>query len=558
MAARATLLTTIALLAGCTSGVVSTPIDTAKTTGGNELEVGNIPHGIVYHLPAREIAVEALYRLNSCPNISTAQETAIRTRIESLANTFSVLGQKVSTVDRDGTYDEVRESIRRNSEEITSIAKQIETLLQQTLVVTVSGIEASQHSVPDYLAGTFVIETRELTTWLKEVSEAKVVVENGLLRSVAYEAKDKTRDVIAGISGLAFRIASQTATMAVPGGQAAQGIANIRDSGAIQALNAGLGEQGIFIILQGELDDLRQSLDNAIADLDYCNPATMTALAGEAALKDQVKTAKTEVAKANAAYQAALKPSDGTAPNADAVKVAKARLEEAQKRLSAETAKLAKLIAANLTAKINRRFLPQRTALSFDVKPTTDILQKWFNSNRFLSTGTSLVSAMTMLQVTVEPIPDSNIGDVNKAPTFNGIYYRVPRPAKLLISRLGNASDVLQGATPAYVPAANPESVLFHQFGVLAALEIENGIFQENKYVVSFTEDGLLHSFEYQEKSARALGAVDTAEDVLDAKDDAAINAVDRETKLLEAERKRLEELKKLQDAENALIETDE
>jgi hypothetical protein len=320
------------------------------------------------------------------------------------------------------------------------------------------------------------------------------------------------------------------------------------------AVAAGALEEHLFDKVDAQLKKLSTAITQTASDQNYCSADAVKDLAKRKNAAAEIDQLKRNMVAAQAAYNAARKPSDGSDPDGDAVAVAKQLLEEEKKKLQKAEDNLSRLIAAKLKVGTSRSFIPQVGQLNYDVKPTIQILRKWFQPARFLRPDSRLEKALTLLRAEIEPATSSNVANMKSVPTFKGIYYRVPRPAKVTILRLGNPSDVLAKKPPIFEITAFSKQALFRQFGVVAALEIQNGIFQSNKYVVNFTEDGLLSSFEYEERNARIVEAIGAAKGVLDEKDDAAVEAIDRDTKLLEAERKRLEEQKKLLNARKALV----
>lgn len=140
-----------------------------------------------------------------------------------------------------------------------------------------------------------------------------------------------------------------------------------------------------------------------------------------------------------------------------------------------------------------------------------------------------------------DPIPDPN-----------GIYYRPPLKSQLLVCK---GKPCLDGST---VQFANPSNVLLNspvevpQLGVLSALPLHNGPFQNNTVTASFNESGALTKATYKSNAAvaRAAEVFESSADVLLKFKEAKRQ---QDTTKLNASVAELESRKKLAEAQLAL-----
>lgn len=115
-------------------------------------------------------------------------------------------------------------------------------------------------------------------------------------------------------------------------------------------------------------------------------------------------------------------------------------------------------------------------------------------------------------------------------PTDNaaGLYYAIPRPVAIRVSPI----DGVMG-TPF---AARVELA---QAGPLGRLQVSNGGFQSNSTAVDFHPNGRVKTFVYTSDQARAEALLSGVASAMKGRTEAATEELDRQTKFLEAEKKR-------------------
>ncbi|MEQ9575719.1 MAG: hypothetical protein RLN77_09085 [Rhodospirillales bacterium] len=434
------------VLAGCTTSVHSVQLSKWNSVDGRK--DAKKYEGVIYHLPMTALEVKASYRLKSCPE--------------------PVMRKKFNNLDKS------------------------QNLTVSELVQLVEGTVSAQAMADHGADATFVIDTEKLTNWFKTVDKAELVLENGMLKSVTYDAEDKTGETLVKTAGLIMSFA------------VSPGLPATLPLGAIAMSAGGTPEDVLF----------------------DCNAQSKAALKEEAALKSAVKKLKAEIEKQEGAVND---------PNAakDAVAKAKAALKKAQEQLAGATEKLAVLVTKVLTYSHMRDLSPvpngeagevlnpqenERYAARIDVRD--QLVAKFFvgeQAKNFLATQPVGLRVSVRTQALPEGEP---LG------AYDGIYYRTPQPARLVLQRFAETNHMALEA----IADARAEMA---QFGRLARIPLTNGVFQDNKYAVKFDQKGYLTSFEYYEDKARALEAATTASSI-------KTNLENEETRQLELEEKRI------------------
>ena len=83
-------------------------------------------------------------------------------------------------------------------------------------------------------------------------------------------------------------------------------------------------------------------------------------------------------------------------------------------------------------------------------------------------------------------------------PEPTGLFYRNPRPGRLVGCRTADVAACAEGRTRAELRS---DLLMAPQLGALRSLPMSNGAFQNNEMKAGFGEDGTLASFSYQEKA---------------------------------------------------------
>jgi len=528
------------ILAGCKTSVTSIPLHDARQTGGEPLSVAGIPQGVVYYLPARSLEVSGTYELLSCPNVQPGDLYQLNTALDEIVNEGRSLRQGLLQMEK----DKRRDAIDALQTEAKVFVEEVDRFEGRKLAVKVDGIEMTAKTVPDYNVGAFVIDTRELTSIMKSVQEAKIEVKGGLLKSVAYDAKDHAKEGFLGIARAGFKLASLAASSVPP--------LSAEIASAVESWGKDLSSATEMGADEGALLNMLEELQRSQA---YCTEEAVTALQEKDRLAGVVKELKSTAKAAQKAYDDAVSPPDGGTPDNDLIAARKTALEKANKELQEASGNYATHVAAKLKAVFIQNFVPGTNENSFVVAPSLPVLKKWFNPERWVGPEAKLRKALSLLKIDVEVggAQTNHLVDMKKVTTYKGIYYRTPHPATVSVSKLGDMGDVLTNRSAIYQKTDFAEEVDFHQYGVLAALEIRSGIFQDNRTVVQFTDDGVLSSFEYRERSARLVEGVGTAEGVLKVREDAPVEAAKREKARIDAETEILHSRKAYEDALKAL-----
>lgn len=140
-----------------------------------------------------------------------------------------------------------------------------------------------------------------------------------------------------------------------------------------------------------------------------------------------------------------------------------------------------------------------------------------------------------------------------------GFIYRSPAPARLVICK---DPDNCNSGHPGEIAAS--ARLMVPQLGGLRVLPFKNGAFQNNALTATFLENGVLSSFSYEDKAARASGLLDALSAVADQaeahkerKDRAAATAAAAELAALDSRLDRLKKEKEIQDlsAELAIMQ---
>jgi hypothetical protein len=338
----------------------------------------------------------------------------------------------------------------------------------------------------------FVVNPEDMTNWFKQVKEAQLELHGGLLRKVAYEAEDRSRQIVEQATKIALRFG----TISTPGAPG--------------------------LVARGKVTEIG------------CNGVAVAALKRATELKGKVIIGKGRVAAAALEFKKDPTPAKGV------------KLEQEKTRLAKYEVELAAVIEKQLSHVTRERLYPQSSKqilekdIAYEHSPEipTELVTQWLDVIVGDTASVSRAKAQLQREIGVKILVNGALNtNSDYIGAFDGIYYRSPVEMKLLAQRASvQESPLAVGSVP------------FFQFGVLAAIPISNGVFQNNRFVVHFTEDGKLKSFEYKEPKARTEEALATVEGNLGILEDSEKAAIEAETNLLKAEKERV-------DAEKALLE---
>lgn len=324
--------------------------------------------------------------------------------------------------------------------------------------------------VPDRTAGTYLIDSSRLVNLSKTIPLAKFTINNGMLTSISYDAKDNTANIIK--SGVA--LLTDAASNILP--------ARITSLSGALAL---LGGNRSF-----QLSRSRQAIEKS--DKSICNQETRDVLEEYNLLMQHMKTMKRKLYEAE---KQLIEKRDGMPQRIDdienVIRKTKARITELDKHLTIqfrkpiiiESGKCDSFGDITLDSSLFTKWFGNDGSNDAFIKQ----LEKWIEENR--------------LSYTISHCDLQAADQDRKAATVEGLYYRIPAQCKLEITK-----DALVSTN--YIEVM--------QCGKLAALEITNGAFQNNSHRIDFDSlTGEIKSFEMKDNTARAAEALGTATEVL-------------------------------------------
>jgi hypothetical protein len=337
-----------------------------------------------------------------------------------------------------------------------------------TIEITDAAIE--QKVVLDRTAGTYLIDSSSLSNLSKTIPLASITINNGLLTSISYDAKDSTGDIIKSGATLLADAASSF----LPFKLTSLGDALLLFSGS-RSFQVGQPQQG------------PETPDNFI-----CNPETKSILDEYNFLQQHLATMKQ---KLYAAEVQLVEKRDGMPEKIsdieNVIKKTKARLAELDKYLT---------IQYRQPLMIDSGKCDSFGDITMEASPFT----KWFGNNSNNDTlGKQFQTWLgeNKLSYTISHCNLQVKDEDKKTATVEGLYYRIPAQCKLEITK-----DTLV--------STNYVNVM--QCGRLAAVQITNGAFQNNSHRIEFDPlSGEIKSFEFKDNTVRGTDTLDAANEVI-------------------------------------------
>jgi hypothetical protein len=336
-----------------------------------------------------------------------------------------------------------------------------------TIEITDAAIE--QKLVPDRVKGTYLIDSSSLSNLSKTIPLTKITINNGMLASVSYDAKDSTADIIKSGVALLTDVASSFLPVKLP------------SLGSIAMLLSGSRSFQLSRSQQG----------GEKSDRNICNQATKNILDEYTFLLQHMSTMKRKLYEAEVQL---VEKRDGMPDRIqdieNVIKKTKERLSELDKHLTIQYRKTLVVESGKCDNFGEIKLESSPFTKWFGNEGNNDVFQKqfqtWIEENKL-----SYTISHCSLQAKDQDKKTANV---------EGLYYRIPAVCRLEITK-----DSL--VSTSYVEVM--------QCGRLAAVEIINGTFQNNSHRLEFDPlSGEIKSFEFKDnsvRSAEALGVVTEA-----------------------------------------------
>lgn len=330
--------------------------------------------------------------------------------------------------------------------------------------ITDAAIE--QKVVPDKAAGTYLIDSSSFSNLSKTIPLAKVTINNGMLTSITYNAKDSTADIIKSGVTLLTDVASSVLPVKLP----SLGSALMLLTGS-RSFQSGGSQQGSETPGKG-----------------ICNAETKNVLDEYNFLQQHISAMKRKLYEAEVQL---VEKRDGLperiADIENVIRKTKERLAELDRHLTIQYRK--------------PLIIESGKCDSFgDITLEDSPFTKWFgNEGNNNAWGKQLHTWIeeNKLSYTISNCSPRLKDQDKKTATVEGLYYRIPAVCKLEITK-----DTLVSTN--YIEVM--------QCGRLAAVAITNGAFQNNSHRIEFDPlSGEIKSFELKDNTARgaeALGSV--------------------------------------------------
>jgi hypothetical protein len=331
--------------------------------------------------------------------------------------------------------------------------------------ITDAAIE--QKLVPDKANGTYLIDSTSLSNLSKTIPLAKITINNGMLASISYDAKDSTADII-----------KSGATL----------LTNVASSGLPVKLTS-LGSALMLLAGNRSFEPGGSRKGSETPDNSICNQETKSILDEYnflqqhlSAMKKKLYGAEVQLVEKRYGMTEKIQDIEGV------IKKTKERLAELDKYLTIQYRKPL-IIESGKCESFGDITLESSPFIKwFGNKGNNDALgkpfQTWIEENKL-----SYTISNCRPQVKDQDMKTSGV---------EGLYYRIPAVCKLEITK-----DSLVSTN--YIEVM--------QCGRLAAVEITNGAFQNNSYRLEFDPlSGEIKSFEFKDNTARGAEATGIAD----------------------------------------------
>jgi len=336
----------------------------------------------------------------------------------------------------------------------------------------ITGAAIEQRIVPDRGAGTYLIDSSYFGNFNKTIPLAKISIDNGMLTMISYDAKDSSADIIKGGAAFLGDLAAAVSPVKLPslGGTLAllTGSRSLRQEQMIRSFRPG-GAAG----------------EKSSGGTGICNEATQNALDEHHLLGQHLAQMKRRLIEAEVEL---AEKREGGAERSDAIETiirkTKERLAEVESHLTLQYRKPLMVDAGRCESfgEIVLESAPftKWFSNSDDQEDFQGQFQNWIQENK--------------LSYTISHCQGQALEDDRKAPWAEALYYRLPARCKLEVTK-----DTLV--------ATNHVELM--QCGRMAAVEITNGIFQNNSHRIEFDPlSGEIRSFEFKDNTVRAAAAL--------------------------------------------------
>lgn len=345
--------------------------------------------------------------------------------------------------------------------------------------IEITDASVVQRLIPDRGTGTYLIDSASLGSLSKTIPLAKFSIENGMLTSISYDAKDKTADIVKSSATLLGQVVSGASPIKLPS-----------LDGALSLLTGTRSMSQEQMIRSFQPKEWQKS--GQTSPIGICNESTKNILDEYQLLQRHLSTMKRKLYETE---EQLAEKRDGLPEKIkdmeDVIKKTKERLTELDRHLTLQYKKNLVVEAGKCESFGDIALESAPFAKWFsggtDQEAFRKTFQAWIEDNRLSYTIGSCQG--------LAKVPERKLNGVV------GLYYRIPAHCKLEITK-----DTLVSST--YVELM--------QCGRLAAVEITNGAFQDNSHRIEFDPlSGEIKSFEFKDNTVRATEATESAADAI-------------------------------------------
>lgn len=304
----------------------------------------------------------------------------------------------------------------------------------------------------------YVIDYDDLSSGSKTTKANITLYENGTLHGINANAEDKTASILSG---------------------------SINALGKIALLSAGVP------FVKGK-------------PVLICTDDAIAALKNHKVLTKTIEGLDKQIADLQAELERWQNRAKVTVENEQTIEKLRKKLQKLSGERKAGVKKMEVLVKYLTQAEVYT-FTPEGGLTEQEFKPSPDLVKKWF-------------TVADSTQLTVYSHLYTGAGNVSSADVSDegGIVYRQPATGQLMLCQatpcMADGNIIVESQKR--LLTAN---VQVPQLGWLSRLSFENGIYQNNKVMVSFNQAGGLTSFDQEDFSSRIEGVVGTVNEAVDA-----------------------------------------
>lgn len=337
-----------------------------------------------------------------------------------------------------------------------------------TIAITDSAIE--HKIVPDRAGGTYLIDSAAMASISKTIPLAKITINNGMLSSISYDAKDSTADIVkSGVSLLTDAA-----------------------SGGLTAKLSSLGNIAMLLAGSRSFQSSGTKKAGESSSVLMCNRETRDALDEYDFLQRHLADMKRRL------YAAEVQLTEKRDGMAEKIQDIESIIKKTGERLSELDKHLT--IQYRMPLAIEPARCESFGNLTLESAPFT----KWFGTtgdNEIFQRQLREWLEENKLSYTISNCSPQRKTQDNKAAKVDALYYRIPAQCKLEI-------------TKDHFVSTNYIEIM--QCGRLAAVEIVNGAFQNNSHRIEFDPaSGEIKSFEFKDNTVRAAEAIGSASEIV-------------------------------------------